>query len=450
MASSNANPFAGCAEKRSAPVSVVHTLGDFGQLHAGSLPYEALAQLRSKCCMTSCDAIHTHATALFDPVTLALLHQTDEVQPHQTALAKLADGYVYYAPALNNKVLSIIKDAPMCAPAGTRMEDVLPISPDGARSVFYSIVSKRRESPASFKLVFHDGYTAANEISRMSLVDHAIAQVASAVPLATSSRVIMQSDGLGSLLGQMLLGDEARALKGAFMGLIQQACGSSTGIYNAPIETSRLVAQLLQLDSLKGQFSLARLRDGLLGYRTRKDGHKSFLFLANSDDFNARTPSDDGHVQVYKMLYADPSPRGNRIFVNVQGPVAFVQGNGNQVMSNNSSSGNSSYQMGSPCPLGTPFISPEKHTVQNVLGIIEGALRRSGRADYSCHEYPQMCTDNAISVIKSGEIEDSHPAMRDAIHGALASVDNDPLLLSGGSVGLDGDSEFSARSMSRG
>jgi hypothetical protein len=441
------NPFAGCVATRSArPTSVVHTLGDFGQLHAGSLPFEALKALRQTCGVTSCDAIHTHATALFDPVTLALLHQTDEVLPHQTALAKLADGYVYYAPTLNNKVLSILKDAPMCVPPGTPLEDVQPISPDGARSVFYSIVSKRSDSPASFKLVFHDGYTAPHEISRMSLVDHAIAQVASAVPLASAARVIMQSDGLGALMGQMLTGDDARTLKGAFMGLIQQASarGGGGSIYNAPIETSRLMAKLLQLENLKGQFSLARLRDGLLGYRTRKDGHKSFLFLANSDDFHAHAPSDEGQVQVYKMLYADPSPRGNRIFVNVEGPVAFVNGNNNSVMSNNRVH-SPSYQMegASPCPMGTPYIRPDQHTVQNVLGIIEGALRRSGRTDYSCHEYPKLCEANAVEAIKSGEIEEAHPAMQDALHGVLSAMDANP------PPSMD-DAESAMRAMSRG
>ena len=417
-----ANPFAG-AFAADQPTSVVHPLSDFGQLHAGSLPDEALRSLRSLSAETSCDAIHVGRTAsLFDPSTLALLHQTDEVAPQHTALAKLADGYVYYAPTLDNKVLSLIKDAHMCVPAGTPLEAIAPISPDGARSVFYSIVSQRREAPAAFKLVFHDGYTEPHEISRMSLVDHAIAQVAAAVPLASEARVIMQSDGLGSLLGQMLRGEEARTLKGAFVGLLKQAQGAS--IYNAPIETSRLVAKLLQLNNLKGQFSLARLRDGLLGYRTRKDGHKSFLFLANSDDFDAFAPSDDGHVQVYKMLYADPSPAGNRIFVNVQGPVALVQGNGNRVMSEN---GNA-YQMGgaSPCPVGTPFIRPDKHTVQNVLGIIEGALRRTGRVDQSCHEYPKLCAANAVSALQSGELEGAHPAIQDALHGVLASVAKGP------------------------
>jgi hypothetical protein len=415
-----ANPFAECDALSSGggpPTSVVHTLADFGQLHAGSLPYESLQNLRKLSSETSCDAIHVGRTAaLFDPTTLALLHQTDEVLPHQTALAKLADGYVYYAPTLDNKVLSIIKDAHMCAPPGTPFEEIQPISPDGARSVFYSIVSQKRDAPAAFKLVFHDGYTAPHEISRMSLVDHAIAQVAAAVPLASEARVIMQSDGLGSLLGQMLRGDEARTLKGAFMGLLQQARGA--GIYNAPIETSRTVAKLLQLNNLKGQFSMARLRDGLLGYRTRKDGHKSFLFLANSDDFHAPSPSDDGHVQVYKMLYSDPSPAGNRIFVNVQAPI--VHGNGNHVLSG------SSYQMGSPCPHGTPYIQPDQHTVQNVLGIIEGALRRSSRVDYACHEYPKLCAANAIGALQSGELDGAHPAIQDALHGVLVPSEKGP------------------------
>ena len=438
---SGTNPFSACEVRAGArPTSVVHTLGDFGLLHAGSLPDGALNVLRDVCSQTACDAIHTHTTAFFDPTTLSLIHQTDECSPQHTALAKLADGYVYYAPSLGNKVLSILKVAHMCVPPGTPSEDVLPISPDGSRSVFYTIVAKRRDAPSAFKLVFHDGYTEPHEISRMSLVDHAIAQVSSSIPLASTSRVIMQSEGLGSLLGQMLSGEDAVLLKRTFMGLIQQSGGAS--IYNAPIETSRIVARLLQLNNLKGQFSLARLRDGLLGYRMRKDGHKAFLFLSNSDDFSSDTPStmEESRVQVYKMLYTDTSPKGNRIYVNVQSPSVFIQGNNNSILS-----GNSMYQMGSPCPLGTPFIQPEAHTVQNVLGIIEGALRRSGRADYNCHDYPKLCLANAMKAIKGGEIEDAHPAVQDAITGTLASMDPAPP-----PNNIEGDAESSMSMMSRG
>ena len=80
----------------------------------------------------------------------------------------------------------------------------------------------------------------------------------------------------------------------------------------------------------------------------------------------------------------------------------------------------------SPCPVGTPFIRPDKHTVQNVLGIIEGALRRTGRVDQSCHEYPKLCATNAVGALQSGELEGAHPAIQDALHGVLASVEKGP------------------------
>ena len=257
---SGTNPFSACEVRAGArPTSVVHTLGDFGLLHAGSLPDGALNVLRDVCCQTACDAIHTHTTALFDPTTLSLIH--------------LADGYVYYAPSLGNKVLSILKDAHMCVPPGTPSEDVLPISPDGSRSVFYTIVAKRRDAPSAFKLVFHDGYTEPHEISRMSLVDHAIAQVSSSIPLASTSRVIMQSEGLGSLLGQMLSGEDAVLLKRTFMGLIQQSGGAS--IYNAPIETSRIVARLLQFGYAQhdGREPRASVQNAVYRYLAKRQSH---------------------------------------------------------------------------------------------------------------------------------------------------------------------------------
>ena len=114
------------------PVSVVHSLADFGLLHAGTLPDDALNQLRLVCGRTPCDSIHTNVAQLFDRQTMDLLQQG--CHGHQTALLKLPDGYMLVAPQLNHRVLSVIKDAVMCLPASCHPSEAQPLTADGART----------------------------------------------------------------------------------------------------------------------------------------------------------------------------------------------------------------------------------------------------------------------------------------------------------------------------
>jgi hypothetical protein len=414
----------------STPVTAVHALGAFGLLQAGGLPANALDRLREECERTSCDAIHTNVCHLFDTHTLKLLHQTDESMPHEAALLKLPDGYVYFVPKHDNKVLSIVKDAQICLPSCLHPSLAPSLAPDGSRSVFYSIVPKPNRT--AFKIVFHDGYTDGHEISRFSMVDHAIAQVAAAIPLGGQPRIIMQADNLGTLFGQSLMGGDANLIKQTFLSLVRQAPGGS--VYDTPIETSNMIAQLLQLKNSKGQFSLARLRDGLLGYRNRPDGHRTFVFVAKSDDINALAPADDSALHVYKMLYKDPSPTGNRIFVNVANPTVNVNHtnvmspfNNNNAIQNPSHFGgdfNGTMHAPSPCPYGTPLIRPDQHTVQNVLGIIEWAIRNSGRDHQGCLDFPQYCAKQMANP--RGDEGVAHPVFAQAFEGLMAPPNKEP------------------------
>ena len=394
------------------PVSVVHTLaGGFGRLHAGTLPEFALRGLREECWGTSCDAVHSHTTLLIDPQALDLLHQTDQGSPHDTALLKLPDGYVLFQPRRNNQILSIIKDAPLCVPEDTHPSCIEPIAPDGAKSVFYSLVpdpALPAPSQQGFRIVFHDGYTHAHEISRFCMADHAIAQVAAAIPLDLTPRVIMRADPLGALMGQCLKGADADLIKRTFLGLVAQA---SSNVYDTPIETSETLSRLLQLKSTKGNISLARLRDGVLGYRNREDGHRTFIFVANSDDFHADTPVTGAQslMHVYKMQYKNPKPEGARLFVQVGGGTAQQQQpqgfNATKTQSgkrniNVIGDNNHIVLPGGLNDLGVPHIKPGEHTVQNVLGLVEMAMRYAGRQEGGCGAYPAFCADNAHKLLK--------------------------------------------------
>ena len=501
-ASSSAAP-----KRATTALSVTHALANgMGTLHAGTLPKHALEGLRKECSRTACDAIHLgRASFLFDPATFGLLHQQQHsvcgaagAAEEQTAIMKLADGYVVFAPNCGDRILSIVKDAHMCVPEGA---PVAPIAPDGSHSVFYSIATHPSAAcggacrsaqlsmslphscygpacapllrlgapPAAqqaFKLVFHDGYTEPHEISRFSLANHAIAQMAAAIPLDVTPRVILQSDNLGALFGQSLVGEDADLIKRAFLGLVAQAPQQGCSVYETPIETSEQIANLLQLRTRSGRISLTRLQDGILGFRPRKDGRHAFIFVANSNDFHADAPApvDRSVVHVYKMLYKDAKPQGLRIFVNLSGdapaaaPAAQPQqpqqpqacaaysnnggcaggaqgisagmlmqmlgsrgsaavacpnsGNSTTMITNNILSNNNTTATlptapaagaGAGCPYGTPPIQPDAHTVQNVLGLIEMAIRASGRDHAGAGEFPAVCAAEAMQRMQSGE-----------------------------------------------
>ena len=434
------------------PVSVVHSLtGGFGKLHAGSLPEHALQGLREECWGTSCDAIHhSRTTILIDPRALDLLHQTDQGAPHETALLKLPDGYILFQPRQDNQILSVIKDAPLCVPEDTHPTHIEDLAPNGAKTVFYSLVpdlAVPREQRRAFRVAFHDGYTRAHEISRFCMADHAIAQIAAAIPLDTTPRVIMRSEPLGTLFGQALRGDDADLVKRTFLNLAQ---ADPERIYDTPIETSETLARLLQLKNPKGNISLARLRDGVLAYRKRADGQRSFIFVANSDDFHADAPAegDKSLLHIYKMLYKDPSPQGPRLFVNVSPKQTQMQagkrninvlGNHNHIHVHPPLAASSS---GEAHSFGVPPIRPGEHSVQQVLGLIEMAMRYAGREHAGCGAFPTYCAEEAQARLASAPIPlgglELHAAQQ-----AIAPPQREPLLLSSSDEDEADDSESS-------
>jgi hypothetical protein len=413
-----------------APISVVHSLANFGFLHAGTLPDQALAKLRIVCAGSACDSIHMNAEQLFDNNTLSLLKQG--CHSHRTALVKLPDGYMMIVPALNHRVLSIIKDSPMCLPFDCHPSEAPPITPDGARSVFYSVAIPpgQEDQMSGFHAVFHDGYTEGHEISRFSPADHAIAQLAAAIPLQ-GQRIIMQSDNLGTLIAQSLTGSDADLLKQTFLHLVETS-GGSTGsdVYDAPIETSRMIADLLQLKNRKGQISLGRCLDGIYGYRRRPDGNNTFIFVASSDDFHADEPSpvDQSLLHVFKMSYKDTSDTGPRVFVRVGGGGGGGRGrpcssscitkdstnnnfsscgfngdnnhhNQNHITINATLPPINMIQSSPNNPYNLPELVPGSQKTQDILNQLEQFMRSAARDRDGCRLYPEFCKQEALDRV---------------------------------------------------
>jgi hypothetical protein len=208
----------------------------------------------------------------------------------------------------------------------------------------------------------------AHEISSFSPIDHMIAQVGAAIPLEHNEpRVIFESPNLGSLKGVMLRGEAAHLVKSNFIKLVNQTNGGKD-MYDVPVELTPELSQALMLNNPTGFVCCAKLKNGIMGYRGRSDGGKTFIFVCNSNDFfnDAPTPEvKNSTLQLFKMTYADTHVGGPRISIEITGDEYAKP----------------------PCKYNTPVIRRDM-TVQDVLNIIEFACRNAMLEHLCCHEYP--------------------------------------------------------------
>jgi hypothetical protein len=402
-------------------ISVSHRIGPFGLLHAMTLHDDCMAKMRKLCHETPCDAVHPNAEALFSDETRALLQQG--LDNESIALAKLPDGYLLYVPSRKNQLLSVIKDAFLFKGLADPSAPVKPIAPNNARVVAYSIVlpnhhaankeevrrppptKKEEEPPAvdrAFHVVFHDGPTEAHQISRFGCADHCVAQVAAALKLSETPRILFQAEGLGTLLGQNLTGTTAHYLKETFLQLVQKGIEARNGVYNMPITVSDTIARLLHFDSSAalGRIALGRLHDGLFAFRIRPDGRNAFLFAATCDEFNAQAPCplvESSQLQLYRLVYSGHSATDPRFFIHIASRPP-----------SSSSSGGEEEEEASPtmvpgCPLGLPYILPNVDTMQSVLNLLELGMRVADRNARQCGDFTGFCVQEAIRRMRSSE-----------------------------------------------
>jgi len=205
-------------------------------------------------------------------------------------------------------------------------------------------------------------------------------------------------------MGQVIKGDVANIIKGSFLNLVSQAGHDGSGVYEMPIEMSSQMAKWLQLDNPSGKFSLARLKNGIMGYSPggeggggdSSDNNKAFMFVVNCDEFHAKKPNavDTSELQLFKMNYSNDS--NQRIFINLGG------------------GGRSEKGGASKCRYGTPPILPNQHTVQQVLNLIEYAMRHATLDSMKCYDYPQFCLQEHLNNLKNNREDDMHEVMRQA------------------------------------
>ena len=346
-----------------ARVNVMHNLGEGRRLHCFETEGSHVADLRHACAQTSFRAEHTNLEELFNPAMLAALFQTDD--QGERRIIKGVDGHVAVvrAPNGDNRIQAFIRDAGVCAPQELKGDLTK------GKVQIYVIAHPPQQACQPFLLrMAHEGVLPANEISSFSPIDHMIAQVASAIPLDDNkARIIFESPNLGTLKGVMLRGPVAHALKTNFLDLIRKTKGRN--MYDIPLDLTQEISQALMLNNPSGQVCCARIKNGLLGYRSRVDGGKTFIFVCNSDDFLHNRPTADmakSILQLFKMSYADTSIQGARISIEISG---------------------NEHDTAAPCRYNTPLIHLGM-TVQDVLNVIEFACRNAMLTHLGCADYP--------------------------------------------------------------
>ena len=273
---------------------------------------------------------------------------------------------------------------------------------------FYSLVHPPTDDGPkckSFTLVHHDGITGPDEISRFCRVDDMIAQIAAAIPLMPEPRVIMQAPALGTLFGRRLEGPAADLIKQTFLQLAQQA---GSDMYGRPIRVTDQLAELLMLSEQdpKGPICLGRLADGIAGYRQRENGTRALIFVSNCQEFhqNSPNPVSRSDLHLYGMQYVGHELSSPRIFVSSVGDSNSYGGCG-----------------ATPCPFGTPLVILQQMTVQNVLNLVEFAIRNYGRNSIGGDNFHQVCWNQAAKNVYDGSL---HPFARKVSKEILKSPPN--------------------------
>ena len=320
------------------------------------------AALRHRCGNTSYRVTYKDPENLFSVDMLKALFQTDDQGQRQ--IVKGVDGHVAIVHTRNGeqRIQAFIRDPAVCRPEGMQGD-----LKQGTVHV-YVVAEKPGQQRIPFLLrQGHGGILPSNHVSLHGPMDHMVANVAAAIPLAYNDpRIIFNSPNLGTLKGTMLRGKTANLVKASFMRLIKQTSG--VGMYDVPIEISEAMSSALQLNNPAGQVCITKIKNGILGYRARKDGGKTFTFVANSQDFFDEQPTRDvpnSTMQLFKMNYANKKPEGNRISIQITGDEYSKL----------------------PCKFNTPLIRLSM-SVQDVLNIIEFACRNAMLEHLDCAEYP--------------------------------------------------------------
>jgi hypothetical protein len=225
-----------------------------------------------------------------------------------------------------------------------------------------------------FHLVFHNSPCAVHQISRHSLTRHIRNQLMALKPPCPkgSPCILFDSPNIGTLSTRVIKGPQVHALKLNFLELVSTMAAKGAAVYNKTVRLNPDFSKLLLLKNAQGHIRCDRCTDGIVGYRVREHNQKkTFVFVANSDDFHATAPShpSTSALQVMKLDYADTSEEGARIVVDDGEPSSEEEEEQQQ----------------------EPYTVSLHMSVQEILNSIEHHFRMDNLQHSGCHLFPAYC-----------------------------------------------------------
>jgi hypothetical protein len=312
-------------------------------------------------------------------------------------MLKGPDGHMVYVEnnAGEKMLQAIIRDAEICKPKEQQKNL-------GAGTVcVYAVAHEPGKVYKPYIISDKDGILQTHEVARDGNVDHNIAKVAASIPLEGKARIIYDAPNLGTLHGVMLKGEAAHLIKSNFLKLVMKT--NAENMYDIPVKVTEEVSAALMLNNPVGHISIAKLKNGILGYRKREvDGGKTFIFVCNSDDFFDEEPTKnikDSTLQLFKMTYANKKKLGPRVSIEITG---------------------NEYDK-PPCKYNTPLIHLGM-TVQDVLNVIEYACRHAlldhtGCSQFRTHrlQYENMMRGRENATDSESDSDSDHDEVADLL-----------------------------------
>lgn len=368
--------------------ATAHELKGFGTVHCVEVPHygpglRAFPLLHSFCGSTPCNAMSVPVNQYLSPHELKLINRTHN-QGASICMSKTADGMLFH---IGNRLIAGIH--------GKSFYDQDSTDP----VKLFSIEDSHPHIPSShFSVVFHDNACDVHELSRHSITEHVLAQIKALQPPCPKGtpQVIFQSPKIGAFSSRVLKGPPVHALKTSFLELIDQMAQKGDGVYNRTIRLKPEFSKLLMLKHAAGNILCDRCHDGIVGYRIRPHNQKkTFVFVANSNDFHAFAPShpDQSMLQVMKMDYADTSKKGLRIVIRDEddkevapyGVPSFEQEEDDD---DDEAQGEEDDEEEDGFPV---FYISLRMTVQEIINAIELHFRNCMLKEHECHLFPRYC-----------------------------------------------------------
>ena len=292
------------------PQSEAHNLNAFGELQCCDVPHpseslRAFPLLHALCAQTPCNLANFVAEKYLVPHERKLINQTND-QKSPILLSKTPDGIIFH---IQKRLIGGMYSKSFYE---QRCQDPVKV---------FSVAEKPlNPSGCPLNVVFHNDDCEVHEISRHGLTRHIRSQLMALKPPCPKGGqcILFDSPNLGTFSTRVVKGPQVHELKLNFLKLISTMAQKGTGVYNKTIRLNPEFSSLLMLKHSKGHIRCDRCVDGIVGYRVREHNQKkTFIFVANTDDFHDAAPShpSTSALQVMKIDYADTSNKGSRIVV---------------------------------------------------------------------------------------------------------------------------------------